>query len=407
MPIPIKDLTAVAGWPLTYGSNGAPEGPSEESELVVEALQRAGFVLCGRTNTPEFGPLTVAENTPLRHHAATPGTPAARSGGSSRRRLGGGRRRHVPDRPRQRRRRLDPHPRRLLRPGRPEDQPRPRPAPRPDLDGRRGRGRRSPAPSPTPPRSSTRPPAPTRSPGTTRPPPQRPFAEEVGADPGKLRIGLMAEAPLGIPTDPACVAAARDAAALLEELGHEVVEVEVPTISEELMPAFIDDDRRRPRRLRRASTGTKVEPHNRHAYEAATERDQRLRLRRRGADAGAALAPRGRPLGPRLRRPADPDLGDPAAARRARPRGPARRPRAAGLRGRRLGLASPPSATSPACRRSRCRCTGPTRACRSATMLTGAPFDEATLIAPRRPARSGAPLGAAHPGRSERLESGG
>ena len=60
VPIPIKDLTAVAGWPLTYGSNGAADGLSEESELVVESLQRAGFVLCGRTNTPEFGPLTVA-----------------------------------------------------------------------------------------------------------------------------------------------------------------------------------------------------------------------------------------------------------------------------------------------------------------------------------------------------------
>ena len=38
MPIPIKDLTPVAGWPVTYGSDGAPEGPSEESELVVDAL---------------------------------------------------------------------------------------------------------------------------------------------------------------------------------------------------------------------------------------------------------------------------------------------------------------------------------------------------------------------------------
>ncbi len=62
VPIPIKDLTPVAGWPVTYGSNGAPEGPSEESELVVESLLAAGFVLCGRTNTPEFGPITVAEN---------------------------------------------------------------------------------------------------------------------------------------------------------------------------------------------------------------------------------------------------------------------------------------------------------------------------------------------------------
>jgi amidase len=49
----------------------------------------------------------------------------------------------------------------------------------------------------------------------------------------------MAQAPLGIPTDEACVAAARGAAALLGELGHAVEEVEVPTISEEMVPPFI------------------------------------------------------------------------------------------------------------------------------------------------------------------------
>ena len=63
VPIPIKDLTPVEGWPVTYGSFGAPEGVSSEGELVTEALRTAGFVLCGRTNTPEFGPLTVAENS--------------------------------------------------------------------------------------------------------------------------------------------------------------------------------------------------------------------------------------------------------------------------------------------------------------------------------------------------------
>ena len=85
VPIPIKDLTAVAGWPLTYGSNGAPEGVSEESELVVEALQRAGFVLCARTNTPEFGPITVAENTRYgisRNPWDTSRSPGGSSGGA-------------------------------------------------------------------------------------------------------------------------------------------------------------------------------------------------------------------------------------------------------------------------------------------------------------------------------------
>jgi amidase len=57
--------------------------------------------------------------------------------------------------------------------------------------------------------------------------------------PGSLRIGLMAQAPLGMPTDPACVEAARAAGAALEALGHTVEEVEVPTVSEEMIPPFI------------------------------------------------------------------------------------------------------------------------------------------------------------------------
>src|ERR1700730_1164325 len=63
VPLPIKDLTAVAGWPVTYGSNGASGKPCAESELVVDALRSAGFVLCGLTNTPEFGLITAAENS--------------------------------------------------------------------------------------------------------------------------------------------------------------------------------------------------------------------------------------------------------------------------------------------------------------------------------------------------------
>ena len=82
VPIPIKDLTPVAGWPVTYGSDGAPPGPSEESELVVDALARAGFVLCGRTNTPAFGVITAAENT--RHGISrNPWDPERTPGGSS------------------------------------------------------------------------------------------------------------------------------------------------------------------------------------------------------------------------------------------------------------------------------------------------------------------------------------
>jgi amidase len=56
-------------------------------------------------------------------------------------------------------------------------------------------------------------------------PPARPFSAEVGADPGRLRIGMLAHNPRG-DTDvhPDCVAAVRDAAQLLESLGHHVEE---------------------------------------------------------------------------------------------------------------------------------------------------------------------------------------
>ncbi|WP_426751183.1 amidase [Myxococcus sp. Y35] len=56
------------------------------------------------------------------------------------------------------------------------------------------------------------------------PPPQRPYLEEVGRAPGRLRIALMTAAPMGGPVSPECVEAARLAARLCEELGHEVTE---------------------------------------------------------------------------------------------------------------------------------------------------------------------------------------
>jgi amidase len=73
------------------------------------------------------------------------------------------------------------------------------------------------------------------------PPPSRPYVEEVGAPPGQLRIGLMT-APSGglFETHPECVAAAEGAAALLEELGHSV-EVSHPSEMDdpELISTFL------------------------------------------------------------------------------------------------------------------------------------------------------------------------
>lgn len=63
------------------------------------------------------------------------------------------------------------------------------------------------------------------APGDTvvAPPPSRPYVEEVGADPGRLRIGILTENPLGTGEVHAdCVAAAEATARLLESLGHHV-----------------------------------------------------------------------------------------------------------------------------------------------------------------------------------------
>jgi amidase len=237
VPLPIKDLTPVAGWPVSFGSRGGPAGVSEQSELVVDALVRAGFVLCGRTNTPEFGVITVAENSRYgitRNPWDTDRSPGGSSGGAAAAVAGemfpiahandGGGSIRIP-------------------------------ASYCGLVGLKpSRGRvprlaqswlgavvegvvaRTVADSAAvldaiagfDPLSWYGAPAPAR-----------PFAQETDTPPGRLRIGLMAEAPLGMPTDESCVAAARATAAALEELGHDIEEVEVPTISEEMIPPFI------------------------------------------------------------------------------------------------------------------------------------------------------------------------
>jgi Asp-tRNA(Asn)/Glu-tRNA(Gln) amidotransferase A subunit family amidase len=58
----------------------------------------------------------------------------------------------------------------------------------------------------------------------TAPTPERPFLQEVGRDPGKLRIALALTPAGGTPVDPEVVAAARAAARLCESLGHHVEE---------------------------------------------------------------------------------------------------------------------------------------------------------------------------------------
>ncbi len=237
VPIPIKDLTAVAGWPVTYGSWAAPESPSDESELIVEAFRRAGFVLCGRTNTPEFGPITVAENDRYgitRNPWDLDRTPGGSSGGAGAAVAGG-----------------------LF----------------PVAHGNDGGGSiRIPASCcglvglkvsrgriPTLVSSweggsvegvVTHDVADTAAildvtcgpdPGQwyNAPRPDRPFLEEVGSDPGRLRIAMVDRAPFGLPLDAACVEATKATATTLERLGHQVEVIEF-TIADEFVASFLN-----------------------------------------------------------------------------------------------------------------------------------------------------------------------
>jgi amidase len=68
--------------------------------------------------------------------------------------------------------------------------------------------------------------------------PDRPFAAEVTTLPKRLRIGLGTQPPTGATTHPDCVAAAEATARLCEELGHEVVEASPNIDGARLYKAF-------------------------------------------------------------------------------------------------------------------------------------------------------------------------
>jgi len=57
-------------------------------------------------------------------------------------------------------------------------------------------------------------------------PPERPYLEEVGREPGRLRVAYSTRSPLGTPVHPEAVAAVEHAAHLLESLGHDVEQAE-------------------------------------------------------------------------------------------------------------------------------------------------------------------------------------
>ena len=70
-------------------------------------------------------------------------------------------------------------------------------------------------------------------------PPDRPFLSEVGADPGRLRIAFTSEPLLGHTVHDDCKSALADAVALLESLGHDLIEASPPVSRDEFNRAFL------------------------------------------------------------------------------------------------------------------------------------------------------------------------
>jgi amidase len=71
------------------------------------------------------------------------------------------------------------------------------------------------------------------------PPPERPFLEEVGREPGRLRIAFTSRSLFGEGTHPDCKRALEEAMRLCESLGHQVFEVDLPLEREALRLTYL------------------------------------------------------------------------------------------------------------------------------------------------------------------------
>ena len=82
IPISIKDLNFTKGIRTTSGSLVYKDFVPHEDEVAVERLRRAGAIILGKTNTPEFGQSATTENR-LGDHCRNPWNVERTTGGSS------------------------------------------------------------------------------------------------------------------------------------------------------------------------------------------------------------------------------------------------------------------------------------------------------------------------------------
>lgn len=82
LPVSIKDLVDTAGLRTTYGSALFADQVPAANDLVIDRIERAGGIVIGKTNTPEFGFGAVCTNR-LLGPTRNPFDPQLTSGGSS------------------------------------------------------------------------------------------------------------------------------------------------------------------------------------------------------------------------------------------------------------------------------------------------------------------------------------
>ena len=241
VPYLLKDLSAsLAGCPTTRGCKFFEDAvPAQDSELV-KRLKRAGMVIFGRTNTCELG-LSLTCEPRLHGPTKNPWDPARISGGSS-----GGAAAAVGAR--------------MLPAAHASDGFGSIRAPAAccGLVGLKPtRGRNTMAPYLGEALSglatehavtlSVRDSAAildaTCGPGAGDPysaaPPARPFLDEVGADPGRLRIAVTRRAPNGAPVGTDALRALEETAGLAAELGHRVEEADPAIDGAAVVPTFL------------------------------------------------------------------------------------------------------------------------------------------------------------------------
>jgi len=238
VPIGVKDLAATAGIRTTYSSRAYAEYVPDFDTAVVRRIREAGFVIVGKTNTPEFGTVAFTEsdlNGATRNPWKADLTPGGSSGGAAaavsaglvplaHATDGGGSIRI--------------------------------PASCCGLFGLKpSRGRVSSAPFGSLEGLSTAGPMARAvedaaafldvlsgyEPGDPwwAPPPERPFAVTTREAPGRLRVAVTTTPPIDTPVDPECIRAAMAAAEVLAGLGHDVREETPPWREPGLFDLFL------------------------------------------------------------------------------------------------------------------------------------------------------------------------